>query len=115
VTEPWRSEWWWTSGVNFLPEVRAQFDLPAEVQRHDATLRDGERTPGVVLRKHDKIWIAEMLDDIGVHRIEAGMPAVSAEDAEAVKEISRRVTKARIFAFVRAMEKDIEVAYDCGE
>lgn len=114
VEAKWKSESWWTSSLNFLPEVRAQFALPDEVQIHDATLRDGEQTPGVVLRKDDKIRIAEMLDDMGVHRIEAGMPAVSAEDAEAIRVISRRVKKAKPYAFVRAMEKDIDVAHECG-
>jgi len=111
---PWKSDLWWTSSFNFLPEVRRQFSLPTEVQIHDATLRDGEQTPGVVLRKDDKIRIAAMLDEIGVHRIEAGMPAVSAEDAEAIKVISRQAKKAKIYAFVRAMEKDVEVACECG-
>jgi isopropylmalate/homocitrate/citramalate synthase len=110
----WRSESWWTSSVNFLPEVRNQFSLPAEVQIHDATLRDGEQTPGVVLRRDDKVRIAELLDEIGVHRIEAGMPAVSSEDAEAIKIISRRARNAKVYAFVRAMEKDIDVAHECG-
>jgi len=114
MSEKWRTDLWWTSSVNFLPEVRDQFSLPGEVQIHDATLRDGEQTPGIVLRKDDKIRIAEMLDDIGVHRIEAGMPAVSSEDAEAVQEISKRVKKAKVYAFVRAMEKDIEFAHKCG-
>lgn len=114
MTEKWKSEHWWTSNFNYLPEIRTQFELPAEVLIHDATLRDGEQTPGVVLRKDDKVKIAEMLDDIGVHRIEAGMPAVSAEDAEAIRVIAQRARKAKVYAFVRAMEKDIEVAYDCG-
>src|SRR5271157_2733128 len=69
----WRTKDWWTSPFNFLPVVRDQFDLPQEVQIHDATLRDGEQTPGIVLRKEDKVEIAAMLDAIGVHRIEAGM------------------------------------------
>ncbi|MCK7480998.1 MAG: hypothetical protein M0C28_30185 [Candidatus Moduliflexus flocculans] len=47
---------------------------------HDATLRDGEQTPGVVFRKDDKLAIARALDEAGVDRIEAGMPAVSRED-----------------------------------
>ena len=82
---------------NFLPVVRDQFDLPKEVQIHDATLRDGEQTPGIVLRKEDKVAIAEMLDDIGVHRIEAGMPAVSEEDAAAIKIISAKLKKGQSF------------------
>lgn len=114
MNQQWKSESWWTSSLNFLPEVRSQFVLPREVQIHDATLRDGEQTPGIVLRKEEKIRIAEMLDDIGVHRIEAGMPAVSAEDAEAIQAISRNAKRAKVYAFVRAMEKDIEVAHHCG-
>ena len=114
VDEKWKSDLFWTSSVNFLPEVRSQFSLPRAVEIHDATLRDGEQTPGIVLRKNDKIRIAEMLDDIGVHRIEAGMPAVSAEDAEAIKVIARQSKKAKVYAFVRAMEKDIDVAHSCG-
>src|SRR5208337_184334 len=110
----WHTKNWWTSPFNFLPAVRDQFDLPKEVQIHDATLRDGEQTPGIVLRKDDKIRIAEMLDDIGVHRIEAGMPAVSNEDAEAIKVIAKQAKKAKVYAFVRAMEKDIDIAHSCG-
>ena len=114
MQELWKSDLWWTSHLNFHPDVRSQFDLPAEVQIHDATLRDGEQTPGVVLRKDDKIRIAEMLEDIGVHRIEAGMPAVSQEDFDAIKEIAKRLKKTKVFSFARAMEKDVESALDCG-
>jgi len=70
---------WWVSPYNFVDEVTGQFDLPHKVEIHDATLRDGEQTPGVVFRKDDKVRIAEMLDEVGVERIEAGMPAVSEE------------------------------------
>ncbi|MCK5516871.1 MAG: hypothetical protein KAI39_08355, partial [Desulfobulbaceae bacterium] len=71
---------WWVSPYNFVDEVTSQFDLPEKVEIHDATLRDGEQTPGVVFRKDDKIRIARKLDEVGVERIEAGMPAVSQED-----------------------------------
>lgn len=114
MSEPWNSGQWWTSPFNFLPEVRAGFSLPGRVKIHDATLRDGEQTPGVCFRKEEKIRIAAMLDAIGVDRIEAGMPAVSGEDAEAVKAIVRNTHRAEVFAFVRAMEKDIEQARECG-
>ena len=107
------TDWWWTSPYNEAPEVRQDQLFPETIKIHDATLRDGEQTPGVVLNKDEKILIAEMLDEVGVHRIEAGMPAVSEEDAAAVKEISKRV-KAEVFAFVRAMPKDIEQAVNCG-
>ncbi len=110
----WRSKNWWASPFNFLPAVRDGFDLPEEVQIHDATLRDGEQTPGIVLRRQDKVEIAEMLDDIGVQRIEAGMPAVSEDDAAAIKIISAKLKKAKVFSFVRAMEKDVEASAECG-
>src|SRR6516225_3929515 len=40
----YRENEWWVSPYNFQDEVRAKFDLPARVEIHDATLRDGEQT-----------------------------------------------------------------------
>ncbi len=105
---------WWVSPYNFNDEVTAELDLPAKVEIHDATLRDGEQTPGVVFRKEDKIRIAQKLDEVGVERIEAGMPAVSKEDFQAIKEISQLGLKAKIFTFARALPIDIDMAIDCG-
>jgi methanogen homocitrate synthase len=105
---------WWISPYNFSEEVVEGFDLPQKVQIHDATLRDGEQTPGVVFRKEDKIRIAQGLDEIGVERIEAGMPAVSSEDFEAIKEISKLGLKSKIFTFARALKSDIDSAVECG-
>ena len=68
---------WWVSPYNFVPEVRKSLNLPPKVEIHDATLRDGEQTPGVVFSIDDKIKIASKLDELGIERIEAGMPAVS--------------------------------------
>ena len=82
---PWETENWLTSEVNYWEEVRKDFSLPSKVQFHDATLRDGEQTPGVVFRKHEKVEIAKKLSELGVDRIEAGMPAVSDEDFQAIK------------------------------
>ena len=105
---------WWVSPYNFVPEVRNSLELPPKVQIHDATLRDGEQTPGVVFSVDDKIAIAQMLNDVGVDRIEAGMPAVSPQDAEAIKHISKLGLKSRIFTFARAMKQDIDMALECG-
>jgi methanogen homocitrate synthase len=84
------------------------------VQIHDATLRDGEQTPGVVFSTADKVAIAEALADVGVDRIEAGMPAVSESDFEAVKQISKLGSKSKIFTFARAMTVDIDKALEAG-
>lgn len=105
---------WWISPYNFSEEVVKGFDLPKKVQIHDATLRDGEQTPGVVFSIEDKIRIAKGLDEIGVERIEAGMPAVSSEDFEAIKEISKLGLKSKIFTFARALKSDIDNAVECG-
>ena len=105
---------WWVSPYNFADEVTDSFDLPKKVEIHDSTLRDGEQTPGVVFSREDKIRIARQLDEVGIERIEAGMPAVSEEDFQAIKEISRLGLKARIFTFARAMPIDIDKAIDCG-
>lgn len=110
----YRENEWWVSPYNFVPEVRGTFQLPAKVSIHDATLRDGEQTPGIVFSVADKIAIAEKLDEVGVDRIEAGMPAVSEQDFDAIRKISKLGLKAKIYTFARAMNADIDKAIECG-
>ena len=55
-----------------------------------------------------------MLAEAGVHRIEAGMPAVSKYDAQAIKEIVKLKLPAEIFAFSRCMVEDVKRAVDTG-
>jgi isopropylmalate/homocitrate/citramalate synthase len=105
---------WWVSPFNLVPEVRNTFSLPARVEIHDATLRDGEQTPGVVFSIADKVAIAEKLAEVGVDRIEAGMPAVSDQDFKAIKEITKLGLKSKIYTFVRAMTADIDKSLECG-
>ena len=105
---------WWVSPYNFVPEVRDKLNLPPKVQIHDATLRDGEQTPGVVFSIDDKIAIASKLNEVGIERIEAGMPAVSPQDAEAIRQISSLGLSSKIFTFARAMRQDIDMALECG-
>lgn len=109
-----RENQWWVSPYNFVPEVTNTFTLPPKVSIHDATLRDGEQTPGVVFSVADKIAIAEKLDEVGVERIEAGMPAVSEQDFDAIKAITKLNLKSKIFTFARAMTVDIDKALECG-
>jgi isopropylmalate/homocitrate/citramalate synthase len=110
----YRENEWWVSPYNFAPEVRAAFQLPERVAIHDATLRDGEQTPGVVMSVADKIAIAEKMAEIGLERIEAGMPAVSEMDFDAIKQISRLGLRSRIYTFARAINADIDKAIECG-
>jgi len=109
-----RDDQWWVSPFNVTNDVRQSFSLPPRVQIHDATLRDGEQTPGVVFSVADKIAIAEMLAVVGVDRIEAGMPAVSDDDFAAIKQIVKLGLTPRIYAFVRAITADIDKSLECG-
>ena len=109
-----RKDEWWVCPYNDAPEVEATRHLPKRVEIHDATLRDGEQTPGVVMDVADKIAIAEKLAEVGVERIEAGMPAVSDMDFEAIKQISRLGLKSKIYSFARAVNADIDKALECG-
>jgi len=111
---PWKTDKWFTSPWNHDPEVTAGYDFPDEIQIHDVTLRDGEQQSGVVFTLDEKIRIAEELAEAGVHRIEAGLPAVSADDEKAVRTIAGRGLPSEIYAFSRCMIDDAKRAVDCG-
>ena len=98
----------WVSELNQLPEVRKDFASRRAVKFYDTTLRDGEQSVGVVLTPAQKLEIARALDELGVGRIEAGFPRVSAEDAEAIKLIVNAGFKAEIWGFGRALKADID-------
>ena len=87
---------------------------PLHIEICDVTLRDGEQTPGVSFSCQEKVEIATMLDTIGIEVIEAGFPAVSANEAQCVKTIANLGLDARICGFSRAREGDIQTAIDCG-
>jgi isopropylmalate/homocitrate/citramalate synthase len=111
---PWKTDNWFVSPWNYLEEVTKGFHPPKKVKIHDVTLRDGEQQAGVIFTKDDKIRIAEKLAEVGVHRIEAGMPAVSPRDEAAIKEIVKRNFKSEIFCFCRCVVDDVKRAADCG-
>lgn len=110
----WFTDQWCVSPLNFQEETRAGLRLKPNLQIADCTLRDGEQQPGVVFRKEDKIRIADLLNDLGIHEIEAGMPAVSPDDAEAIRQINRKDLKARITGLARATKEDIDIVSDVG-
>jgi len=112
--QPWKTEHWHVSPWNYIEEVTRDFQAPETVRIHDITLRDGEQQAGIIFTKDDKIRIAEKLAEVGVHRIEAGMPAVSPNDEAAIREIVKRKLGPEIFAFCRCMVADVELAADCG-
>ena len=114
IVEPGKAEKWFVSAWNYLPEVTSGFRFPQKIKIHDVTLRDGEQQAGIEFRKEEKVRIAIKLAEAGVHRIEAGMPAVSPEDEAAIKEIVKLNLGPEIFAFSRCMVPDVKRAVDCG-
>ncbi len=112
--QPWKTDQYFVSPLNYLDEVRKGYRLADTIKIHDITLRDGEQETGVALRRDEKIRIAEALAEAGIHRIEAGMPAVSKQDADAIREIVKRNLGPEIFAFCRCVLDDVKLAADCG-
>lgn len=110
---PWQTDQWFTSPWNH-GDTAAGHAFPEQVQIHDVTLRDGEQQAGVVFTAAEKLRIAERLADAGVHRIEAGLPAVSPEDEKAVRMIVDEGFPSKIYAFSRCMVDDVKRAIDCG-
>ena len=78
----------------------------------DTTLRDGEQSPGASMNTEEKIKIATALEVLGVDIIEAGFPAASKGDFNAVKEISAIIKESQICALSRASQSDIQSAAD---
>ncbi len=78
----------------------------------DTTLRDGEQSPGISLNAGEKLEIARQLARLGVDIIEAGFPITSLGDFEAVKAISKQVKGPVIAALARAVDKDIDRAWE---
>jgi 2-isopropylmalate synthase len=76
----------------------------------DTTLRDGEQSPGATLTVEEKLEVADALVALKVDVIEAGFPAASPGDFEAVRSIATRVKGMTVAGLARANEKDIERA-----
>jgi isopropylmalate/homocitrate/citramalate synthase len=114
MKHPWKTDKWFVSPWCYLPEVRKGFRFQPKIKIHDVTLRDGEQQTAVVFRREEKVEIAKRLDAMGIHRIEAGMAAVSPQDKAAITEIAGLGLKAEIFTFARCLIQDIKVAKECG-
>jgi 2-isopropylmalate synthase len=76
----------------------------------DTTLRDGEQSPGIALRPHEKAEIAEQLERLGVDVIEAGFAGASPGDFEGVRAVARAVKGPTVASLVRTVQEDIDAA-----
>jgi 2-isopropylmalate synthase len=98
---------------------------PDKVLFFDTTLRDGEQSPGATLNAQEKLDIARQLARLGVDIIEAGFPAASPGDLDAVRQIAQTVGREMrvdkhgnpaeppvICGLARANKKDIDAAWE---
>ncbi len=78
----------------------------------DTTMRDGEQSPGASMTKEEKLRIARQLERMRVDVIEAGFPAASDGDFDAVRAVASIIKDSTVCGLARANEKDIR---RCGE
>jgi 2-isopropylmalate synthase len=88
----------------------------------DTTLRDGEQSPGATMTSAEKLEVARNLARLGVDIIEAGFPAASPDDLEAVRRIAVEIgnppkgqeqAKVPVIAgLARANKTDIDKAWE---
>ncbi|PKM13587.1 MAG: 2-isopropylmalate synthase [Gammaproteobacteria bacterium HGW-Gammaproteobacteria-3] len=76
----------------------------------DTTLRDGEQSPGASMTRDEKVRIGKALERLQVDVIEAGFPAASQGDFEAVEAVAKAVKNSTVCGLARALDKDIDKA-----
>ncbi|MCL4385206.1 MAG: homocitrate synthase [Actinobacteria bacterium] len=104
-------------GINIFTEFSQRVGEKIDAKNikiDDTTLRDGEQTAGVVFANEEKIHIAKMLDDIGVHQIEVGIPAMGGDEKNAIKKIVSMGLNCSLLAWNRPVISDLENSVDCG-
>ncbi|MGB9335337.1 MAG: hypothetical protein WCB14_10045, partial [Candidatus Acidiferrales bacterium] len=104
----------WVSKLNAPSKIGPSAARKGPVRFYDTTLRDGEQTVGVALDPQQKLEIARLLDSLGISRIEAGFPRVSADDAEAFALVCKAGLRAEIWGFARAVQEDLDAVIRLG-
>src|SRR5882672_2450208 len=78
----------------------------------DTTMRDGEQSPGASMTKDEKLRIARALERMRVDVIEAGFPAASNGDFEAVRAIAGVIKDSTVCGLCRANDRDVQRGID---
>ena len=113
IGKPYSTDSWWVAPTNFEPDVMGN-KAPDSVYIHEVTLRDGEQTLGVAFKEDERIRIAEALSEIGIQRIEVGMPLVSDSIFRATKRLVEMGLDAKIVPQARAEMHDIKYTMETG-
>ncbi len=77
----------------------------------DTTLRDGEQSPGASMNSAEKLRLAIQLEKLGVDVLEAGFPAASEGDFDAVSQIAQRLKVTEVAGLARTSKEDIDRAW----
>ena len=77
----------------------------------DTTLRDGEQSPGASMNTGEKLRLAVQMEKLGVDVLEAGFPAASEGDLEAVSKIAGKLKKTEVAGLARTSKEDIDQAW----
>ena len=88
---------------------------PRLIRIFDTTLRDGEQSPGASMNTAEKLRLAIQLEKLGIDVIEAGFPAASEGDFEAVSRIAGKLQKTEVAALARTTKADIDRAWAAVE
>jgi 2-isopropylmalate synthase len=86
--------------------------MSSRIKIFDTTLRDGEQSPGCSMNLQEKLEVAAQLEKLNVDVIEAGFAIASLGDFESVSEIAKVVKNAIVASLCRAVEQDIDRAWE---
>ncbi|PJB28024.1 hypothetical protein CO111_02575, partial [Candidatus Desantisbacteria bacterium CG_4_9_14_3_um_filter_50_7] len=89
---------------NFTKKLR--FPDPSEIRIYDDTLRDGEQMPGVAFSPEQKLELAKLLSDMGIHVMDVAFPMNGESDRRALQLIVQAQKKGEI-------RKDVEILAMC--
>jgi isopropylmalate/homocitrate/citramalate synthase len=99
---------------DYHTSTAAARQIPEHPILWDETLRDGEQTPGVHFSPEEKLRIAELLSDVGIPILNAGIPVVSEKEARAVDLLAHAGLKAKILAAARTVTADVDAVIRSG-
>ena len=85
---------------------KLRFPDPSEIRIYDDTLRDGEQMPGIAFSPEQKLELAKLLSDMGVHVMDVAFPMNGESDCKALQLIVQAQKKGEI-------RKDLEILAMC--